>query len=110
MLSNDRSGSSSPASESVLADSWLANPKKARRSVRLEGVGNLAMASVINAVPEVKSSERDSWLSVFPFVLVERDSSFCAPQQELSYVFGVLGAIAVIDDNVIDDPLISCQS
>ena len=47
MLSNDRSGSSSPASESVLAASWLANPKKARRSVRLKGVGNLAMASVV---------------------------------------------------------------
>ena len=34
------------AMESVLAESWFANPKKERRSVRLTGVGNLDIASV----------------------------------------------------------------
>ena len=32
---------------SVLADSWLASPKKEQRSVRLGGMGNFAIASVI---------------------------------------------------------------
>ena len=31
----------------VLADSWLASPMKERRSVRLDGVGKLAMASAM---------------------------------------------------------------
>ena len=39
---------SSPASAAVLADSWLARLTKDRRSVRLVGVGNLAIASVID--------------------------------------------------------------
>ena len=47
VLSNGRSGPSRPASVSVLAANWLANPKKARRSVRLEGIGNLASALVM---------------------------------------------------------------
>ena len=33
--------------DSVLTDSWLASPKKERRSVRLGGTGNFAIASVI---------------------------------------------------------------
>lgn len=36
------------ATESVLAESWFANPKKERRSVRLVGVGKLEMAAVID--------------------------------------------------------------
>ena len=56
VLSNGRSGPSRPASVSVLAANWLAIPKKARRSVRLEGVGNLAIASVM-----AKSMLYPSW-------------------------------------------------
>ena len=33
--------------ESVLADSWLARLKKERRSVRLDGMGNFTIASVM---------------------------------------------------------------
>ena len=40
-------GPSRPARASVLAASWLANPKKACRSVQLEVVGKLAMASAM---------------------------------------------------------------
>ena len=40
VLRRGRSGASSPASASVLADSWFVRPTKDRRSVRLAGVGN----------------------------------------------------------------------
>ena len=36
------------ATASVLAESWFANPKKEQRSVRLVGVGNWEIASVID--------------------------------------------------------------
>ena len=48
VLRRGRRGVSSPASVAVLADSWFARPTKDRRSVRLVGVGNLAMASMID--------------------------------------------------------------
>ena len=32
----------------VLAESWFARPKKARRSLRFAGVGKLVIASVID--------------------------------------------------------------
>ena len=43
-----RRGMSSPACVAVLADSWFARPTKDLRSVRLVGVGNLAMAVMID--------------------------------------------------------------
>ena len=46
VLRRGRSGAKSAATVSVLAKSWLTSPKKERRSVRLVGVGNLAIASV----------------------------------------------------------------
>ena len=48
VLNSGRSGSNSSAILSVLVDSWLANPKKDRRSVRVAGVGNFMIASVIS--------------------------------------------------------------
>ena len=48
VLRRGRRGVSSPASVAVLADSWFARPTKDRRSVRLVGVKNLAMASMID--------------------------------------------------------------
>ena len=48
VLRRGRSGASRPATVSVHADSWLANPKKERRSVQLLGVGNLVVTSVMN--------------------------------------------------------------
>ena len=48
VLSSGRSGASSPATDAVLAESWLTRPKKDRRSVRLVGVGKLDIASVID--------------------------------------------------------------
>ena len=36
------------ASAAVLAESWLARPKKARRSVRLVGIGKSVIASVMD--------------------------------------------------------------
>ena len=47
VLNNGRNGSNRVAVLSVLVDSWLANPKKDRRSVREDGVGNFVMASVM---------------------------------------------------------------
>ena len=47
VLSSGRSSPSRPASVSMQAAAWLANPKKARRLVQLEGVGKLAIASVM---------------------------------------------------------------
>ena len=41
VLRSGRRGARSPAMESVLAESWLARPKKEQRSVRLDGVRNL---------------------------------------------------------------------
>ena len=81
VLSSGRRGPSRPARASVLAASWLANPKKARRSVRLEGVGKLAMVSDggVDAVPILRKAEsckRDMRLSVLPLIWVERDSLF----------------------------------
>ena len=46
VLSSSCRGASRLARMAVLADSWLARPKKARRSVRLAGVGKLEIASV----------------------------------------------------------------
>ena len=48
VLRRGRSGASSPAKVAVLADSWLASPTNDRRSVRVVGVGNLAIASMID--------------------------------------------------------------
>ena len=48
VLRRGHRGVSSPASVAVLADSWFVRPTKDRRSVRLVGVGNLAMASMID--------------------------------------------------------------
>ena len=41
MLNNGYSGSNRAAVLSVLVDSWLVSPKKDRRSVHEDGVGNL---------------------------------------------------------------------
>ena len=46
VLSSGRRGASRLARVAVLADSWLARPKKAQRSVRLAGMGKLEIASV----------------------------------------------------------------
>ena len=59
VLSNGRRGPSKLTRVSVLAASWLASPKKARRSMRLAGIGNLAIASVM-AVSMLYPSW-DSW-------------------------------------------------
>lgn len=48
MLRRGHRGMSSPASVVVLEDSWFARPTKDRMSVRLVGVGNLAIASMID--------------------------------------------------------------
>ena len=48
VLSSGRKGANRLARVAVLADSWLARPKNARRSVRLAGVGKLEIASVID--------------------------------------------------------------
>ena len=48
VLSRGRRGVSSSASVALLADSWFARPTKDRRSVRLVGVGNFSMASMID--------------------------------------------------------------
>ena len=58
VLSNGHRGPSRPASALVLAVSWLANPKKARRSMRLEGFGKWAIAFVIDASMLYPSWER----------------------------------------------------
>ena len=47
MLSSGRRGANSGSMVSVQAESWLTNPKNERRSVRLVGVGNCSIASVI---------------------------------------------------------------
>ena len=47
VLNNGCNGSNRAAFLSVLVDSWLVNPKKDRRSVREDGVGNFVMASVM---------------------------------------------------------------
>ena len=46
VLRRGRSGARSGASASVLVESWFASPKNDRRLVRLDGVGNLEIASV----------------------------------------------------------------
>ena len=48
VLSSGRKGAIRSARVAVLAESWLARPQKARRSVRLAGVGKLEIASVID--------------------------------------------------------------
>ena len=48
VLNRGCSGANSPARVAVLAESWFARPKKARRSVRFAGVGNFEMASVMD--------------------------------------------------------------
>ena len=48
VLRRGRSGANRLATASVLLDSWLANPKKERRSVQLLGVGNWSIALVIH--------------------------------------------------------------
>ena len=50
VLSSGRSGASSPATDAVLAESWLTRPKKERRSVRLVGVGKLDIASGVSRI------------------------------------------------------------
>ena len=47
VLRSGRNGARSPARADVLADNWFASPKKDRKSVRLEGVGNIDIAVVI---------------------------------------------------------------
>ena len=48
VLSSDRKGANRVARAAVLAESWLARPQNARRSVQLVGVGKLEIASVMD--------------------------------------------------------------
>ena len=57
VLRRGRSGASRPATVSVHANSWLANPKKERRSVRLLCIGNLAITSVMDGSILLPSSD-----------------------------------------------------
>ena len=101
---------------SVLVASWLANLKKAHRSVQLEGVGNLAIASVIHNSMLYPLLERLNPVNVtcdwayfhLSGLMVILHSAHLF--QELTDMFGMLGVIAVIDDYVINDSLVSCQT
>ena len=52
VLSSGRRRAKKLANVAVLAESWFARPKKARRSVRFPGVGKLVIASVIDLSTE----------------------------------------------------------
>ena len=57
VLSNGRSGANTFAMSLVLEESWLTRPKKERRSVRMLGVGNCAIASVMSFVANKTQSK-----------------------------------------------------
>ena len=109
-----RNGPNNPARVLVLAANWLASPKNARRSVRLVGVGNWAMVSMIEWSTAYPSD--DIWNPANTVLgwayshLIQCNLMFGTPLKELMDVLSVLGFVAFIDDDIICNSSVSCQS
>lgn len=73
-LNSGRRGANAVVIFLVLEASWLTSPQKERKSVRLLGVGKLAMASVISELieyPSEVSSKPDALLAELELISIQ---------------------------------------
>ena len=105
MLSSGRRGANSGAMVSVQAESWLTNPKNDRRSVRLVGVGNCSIASVIAGSVLYPSADKMNPANCTSGFASGVESNFVirTSLQKLPNVTLMLNDVIVINDYIVHD-------